>query len=141
MHSSFINITLHHGCSPVNLLHIFRRLFPKNTSGRLLLKNSKNWSGNLHEWIYWTRMFWKVLGKYPLENSHPENSYLEHPPHFINCYSSLKSSSIDAGGGYTYIQLPGRKILISPEWLRVFSWNFGKINSHAKHFFGPKSII
>ena len=27
-----------HGCSPVNLLHIFRTSFPKNTSGRLLLK-------------------------------------------------------------------------------------------------------
>ena len=29
--------TLRHGCSPVNLLHIFRTSFPKNTSGRLLL--------------------------------------------------------------------------------------------------------
>ena len=27
-----------YGCSPVNLLHIFRTPFPKNTSGRLLLK-------------------------------------------------------------------------------------------------------
>ena len=26
-----------HGCSPVNLLHIFRKPFPKNTAGRLLL--------------------------------------------------------------------------------------------------------
>ena len=26
-----------HGCSPVNLLHIFGTPFPKNTSGRLLL--------------------------------------------------------------------------------------------------------
>ena len=26
-----------HGCSPVNLLHIFRTPFPKNTSGQLLL--------------------------------------------------------------------------------------------------------
>ena len=33
----FIEITLLHGCSLVNLLHIFRKLFPKNTSGRLLL--------------------------------------------------------------------------------------------------------
>ena len=30
-------ITLGHGCSSVNLLHIFRTLFPKNTSGGLLL--------------------------------------------------------------------------------------------------------
>ena len=37
MQSSFIEITLQHGCSPVNLLHIFRRPFTKNTSEQLLL--------------------------------------------------------------------------------------------------------
>ena len=30
-------IALRHGCSPVNLLHIFRTPFPKNTSGGRLL--------------------------------------------------------------------------------------------------------
>ena len=30
-------IALWHGCSPVNLPHIFRTPFPKNTSGWLLL--------------------------------------------------------------------------------------------------------
>ena len=34
---NFIEITLRHGCSPVNLLNIFRTLFTKNTSERLLL--------------------------------------------------------------------------------------------------------
>ena len=34
---NFIGITLRHGCSPVNLLHILRTCFPKNTSGGLLL--------------------------------------------------------------------------------------------------------
>ena len=33
---NFIEITLRHGCSPVNLLHIFTTPFPKSTSGRLL---------------------------------------------------------------------------------------------------------
>ena len=32
----FIEITLRHGCSPVNLLHFFRTPLPKNTSGGLL---------------------------------------------------------------------------------------------------------
>ena len=35
--SNFIKIALRHGCSPVNLLHIFRAPFPRNTSGWLLL--------------------------------------------------------------------------------------------------------
>ena len=35
---NFFEIALLHGCSSVNLLHIFRAPFPKNTSGRLLLE-------------------------------------------------------------------------------------------------------
>ena len=34
---NFIEIALWHGCSGVNLLHIFRTPFPRNTSGWLLL--------------------------------------------------------------------------------------------------------
>ena len=34
---NFSEIILRHGCSPLNLLHIFRTPFLKNTSGRLLL--------------------------------------------------------------------------------------------------------
>ena len=37
---NFIEIALWHGCSLVNLLHIFRTLFSRNTSGWLLLKNT-----------------------------------------------------------------------------------------------------
>ena len=33
----FIEITLRHGFSPVNLRHIFKTLFLKNTSGKLLV--------------------------------------------------------------------------------------------------------
>ena len=36
--SNFIKITLRHGCSPVNLLHIFRTRFPGKTSG-----NTSGW--------------------------------------------------------------------------------------------------
>ena len=35
---------IRHGCSPVNLLHIFRTPFPKNTPGRLLLLLSPQFS-------------------------------------------------------------------------------------------------
>ena len=38
LQSNFIEITLRHRCSPVNLLHTFRTPFPKNSSGRLLLE-------------------------------------------------------------------------------------------------------
>ena len=41
LQSSFIEITLRHGCSPVNLLHVFRATFLKNTSGWLLLAKWK----------------------------------------------------------------------------------------------------
>ena len=34
---NFIEIALRHGCSPVNLLHIFRTPFLRNTSKGLLL--------------------------------------------------------------------------------------------------------
>ena len=34
---NFTEIILRHGCSPINLLYIFRTPFPKNTSERLLL--------------------------------------------------------------------------------------------------------
>ena len=37
MLSNFIEITLRHGCSPVNLLHIFRTPFLKNTYGVIFL--------------------------------------------------------------------------------------------------------
>ena len=37
----FIEIALRHGCFPVNLMHIFRTSFPKNTSGWLLVKFDK----------------------------------------------------------------------------------------------------
>ena len=37
LQSNLIEITLRHGCSPVNLLHIFRTPFYKNASGGLPL--------------------------------------------------------------------------------------------------------
>ena len=37
LQSNFIEITLRHGCPPANLLHIFKTIFPRNTSGWLLL--------------------------------------------------------------------------------------------------------
>ena len=37
LQSNFIEITRRYGCSPVNLLHVFRTRFYKNTSGCLLL--------------------------------------------------------------------------------------------------------
>ena len=36
LQSNFIEIALWHGCSPLNLQHIFRTPFPRNTSGWLL---------------------------------------------------------------------------------------------------------
>ena len=41
LQSNFIEVKLRHVCSPVNLLHIFKTPFTKNTFGRLLLKLKK----------------------------------------------------------------------------------------------------
>ena len=46
LQSNFLEITLQHGCSPVNLLYIFRTSFYKNTSGRLLLKRVQYINGS-----------------------------------------------------------------------------------------------
>ena len=45
-----IEIAVRHECSPINLLHIFRTPFPKNTSGWLLL-NSK-FSTKIYQTFY-----------------------------------------------------------------------------------------
>ena len=42
LQSNFIEITLQHGCSPANLLHLFRTRFLENTSGQLLLQKLTN---------------------------------------------------------------------------------------------------
>ena len=39
LYCNFIEITLQHGCCPINLLDIFRTPFLKNSSGGLLLGN------------------------------------------------------------------------------------------------------
>ena len=44
LQSNFIEITLRHECFPVNLLHIFRTRFTKNTSGWLFLSNSTHYN-------------------------------------------------------------------------------------------------
>ena len=51
--SNFIEIALRHGCSPVNLLHIFRKPFSKNTSVWLLLAHH-TWFNMTVQWLLWT---------------------------------------------------------------------------------------
>ena len=49
---NFIEITLWHGCSPVNLLHIFRTPFLKSTSGRLRNLSALSQDEELHYHTY-----------------------------------------------------------------------------------------
>ena len=56
--SNFIEITLRHGYSPVNLLHIFRTPFTKNTFRRLLLDMLSKGESESESWILSTA--WKV---------------------------------------------------------------------------------
>ena len=48
---NFIEITHLHCCSPVNLLHIFRTPFPRNTSGRLLLRLQRRCPLNIAKFL------------------------------------------------------------------------------------------
>ena len=56
---NFIEITLRHGCSPVNLLHFSRTLCPKNTSEGLLLDLFTNLFHLQHDIINWLLTFAK----------------------------------------------------------------------------------
>ena len=71
--SNFIEITLQHGCSPVDLLHIFRTRFPRGglPSSKacnifiLLWSNSENEGkksifSNLYNWDYTCIMYLKI---------------------------------------------------------------------------------
>ena len=44
--NKFIEITLRHGCSPADLLHIFGTPFPKTSSGLLLLEVAIDFGGD-----------------------------------------------------------------------------------------------
>ena len=56
LQSTFVEITLRHGCSPVKFMHNFRTPFYKNTSGWLLLNSEPIWQhyGSSSEWSRYT---------------------------------------------------------------------------------------
>ena len=60
----FRQITLRHGCSPVNLLYIFRTPFLKNTSGWLLLLiSSKSYETFCELWDRFTQICSNIATK------------------------------------------------------------------------------
>ena len=82
LRSNFIEIAFRHGCSPVNLLHIFRTLFSKTTSGWLLLYFEKR--SPLYNFV------WKDI--YTLPQKVTINTYLTSFQHKIlnNIYFSQR---------------------------------------------------
>ena len=62
--SNFLEITLWHECSPVNLLHVFRTPFTKNTSEWLLLFSpTHSQSNNAAVFISHIGVIWKLKVK------------------------------------------------------------------------------
>ena len=60
LESNFIEITLRHGCPPINLLHIFRTLFLKNTFGCWFwIWYSEIW--DIQKFIKFNKLFTKHL--------------------------------------------------------------------------------
>ena len=64
LQKNFIEIALRHECFPVNLQHIFRITFYKNTSGWLLLKSTIRLSTD------YGRHFWMALPALNVGNFH-----------------------------------------------------------------------
>ena len=62
LQSNFIEITLRLGCSPVNVLHIFRTPFPRYTSGWRLLYDCTIWKEKSCSSVWNTQqLFWVTL--------------------------------------------------------------------------------
>ena len=64
---NFIEIALRHGCSPVNLLHIFRTPFPMNASGWLLLSILDE---NNNQFQLFSKLHCTLKKKIFMQNSH-----------------------------------------------------------------------
>ena len=78
---NFIEITLRHGYSLVNLLHIFRKPLPKNTSRRLLLLINKiqNIKEHINKLLLWSNFLAKTeksLETMPIFKSRVKNKLL-----------------------------------------------------------------
>ena len=67
IYRKFIEITLRHGCYPVNWLHIFRTPFSKNSSGLLLLSLTTRALNEIKKAIFSRRVMIVLSGFfYPL---------------------------------------------------------------------------
>ena len=67
IYSKFIEITLRHGCYPVNWLHILRQPFSMNTSGWLLLSLTTRTLNEIKKAIFSRRVTIVLSGLfYPL---------------------------------------------------------------------------
>ena len=97
--SNFIEITLWHGCSPVNLLHIFfRRAFLKNNSRPLLLSLFlKSTQFDIQYKLY----CYKKHHIHLLLICRTHKAYLYHKdPSFLECFNSstLYQIAVTCGG-------------------------------------------
>ena len=98
LQSNFIEIALRHGCSPVNLLHIFRTAFPRNTSGWLLLDKERL------EWVY---KLWVVIQHY--------DAMLEFVP-----FVQLKKPEKNHGGGLILVKQHSSVCIFT--FLKLHKW-------------------
>ena len=77
---------IRHGCSPVNLLHIFRTPFPKNTSGGLLLSLSPQVIVLKHALSNIDR-FWTTKLSLTSETSYSITTYINNTNNVLICES------------------------------------------------------
>ena len=85
---NFIEIALRHGCSPVNLLNIFRTHFYKNTSEWVLLVLSVLYKiGLVHSFFMLLFRFFKIYSS--MENVHIEVKHLRSILKCNNCHVDI----------------------------------------------------
>ena len=87
--SNFVEITLRHGCSTVNLKHIFRGPFPRNTSGWLLLVFEDN-KDQVYGQVFKKAFFKKTINVFKKKSS---SGLLLFFLHFVE-YGKISSSTV-----------------------------------------------
>ena len=110
---NFIEIPLRHGCSPVNLLHIFRIPFHKNTYGRLFLIHGLEEVTKIYENMQNVQYCSKFAG-FGLQLYYqraPSQLFRKEKGYALQLFSNLQSNYFSELFHISHIFMKGRQLL------------------------------